>query len=260
MDHGIHGLWKRWSHPFARWSRFLQYDYYTYVICIPVCYITHERFIWSSHLAMLPDLVEEEDLTRANSTIQGITSISSIVGPVSGGVIYGLGGIQAAFLLNGISFVVSGISELFIQYEQVTKKIEKLHEVSTDLKEGFFFIKEHKGLLTLLGFALVLNFLMGPFVFVLVPYVLRTVIGFSSEQYGLIQTSFVTGILIGNVVIGTLLAKKRIKPMLCNGLLLQIGFTFVFVGLLFPHVLSYFGYASWTLFCLLFGTFMVILP
>jgi MFS family permease len=209
-------------------------------------------------LAMLPDLVEEEDLTRANSTIQGITSVSSIVGPALGGILYGVGGIQIAFLLNGISFILSGISEFFIQYYQITKKIEKVHEVITDLKEGFSFIKTHKGVLTLLVFALVLNFLMAPFVFVLIPFVLRTVIGFSSEQYGLLQTSFVTGILIGNIVIGTLLAKKKIKPMLCNGLLLQIGFTFVFVGLIFPQVLSRIGYASWTLFSLLFGTFMAI--
>lgn len=209
-------------------------------------------------LAMLPDLVEEEDLTKANSTIQGITSISSIVGPVLGGIIYGLGGIQTAFLINGISFVVSGISEFFIHYKQVTKKLEKVQEVLTDLKEGFFFIKEHKGLLTLLVFALVLNFLMGPFIYVLIPYVMREVIGFSSEQYGLLLTSFTAGILIGNVVIGTIFAKSRIKPMLCNGLLLQIGVTFVFVGLLFPQALSHVGYASWTLFCILFGTFMVI--
>lgn len=209
-------------------------------------------------LAMLPDLVKEKDLTKANSTIQGITSVSAIVGPALGGIIYGLGGIQIVFLINGISFMASGVSEFFIHYKQVTKKLERLQEVLTDLKEGFFFIKEHKGLLTLLVFALVLNFLMGPFVFVLVPYAMREVIGFSSEQYGLLLTSFTAGILMGNVFIGTLFAKSSIKSLLCNGLLLQIGATFVFVGLLFPQALSHLGYASWTLFCLLFGIFIVI--
>jgi len=207
-------------------------------------------------MAMLPDIVEENDLTRANSTMGAINSMSYIVGPALGGIIYGLGGIKIAFLINGVSFIASGVSELFIKYHQKTKKLGKIHEVIEDLKEGICFIKVHRGLLVLMIFALVINFLYSPLFAVLLPYVSRIVIKFSSEQFGMLQTSFMAGILIGNIIIGTLLAKSKVEKMLNRGLLAQMGFTFVFVALIFPQIVGRLGYASWTLFFALSLTFV----
>src|SRR6056297_2568109 len=86
--------------------------------------------------AMIGDIVPEEKLTRANSIIQGINSFSYIVGPAMGGILYGLAGIKVVFLVNGISFVLSALSEIFIDYEQTTEKV-KLSFKSTieDIKE-----------------------------------------------------------------------------------------------------------------------------
>lgn len=95
-----------------------------------------------STAAMLPDIVEAEDLTRANSIVGAIDSFSHILGPAIGGILYGLGGIKMALLVNGISFVGSGVSELFIRYFQKTKKIEKIAEVVDDLKGGITFVSK----------------------------------------------------------------------------------------------------------------------
>ena len=232
------------------------------LVTIPILFIAQfamslmNALFGPATMAMLPDIVKEDDLTRANSVIGAINSLSGILGPVLGGIIYGLGGIQIAFLINGISFVASGISELFIRYEQKTRKFEKVHEVVQDLKGGIHFVGAHKGLLTLLVFALVTNFLMAPVFGVLVPYVLRIVMNFSAEQYGMIQTSFVVGLLIGNIIIGTLLAKARIEKMLNGGLLIESVFMVFFVALIFPQAIEALGYASWALFSCMFVTFM----
>ncbi|MBU7017795.1 MAG: MFS transporter [Theionarchaea archaeon] len=232
------------------------------LVTIPILFIAQfamslmNALFGPATMAMLPDIVKEDDLTRANSVIGAINSLSGILGPVLGGIIYGLGGIQIAFLINGISFVASGISEVFIRYKQKTRRFEKVNEVVQDLKGGIHFVGARKGLLTLLVFALVTNFLMAPVFGVLVPYVLRIVMNFSAEQYGMIQTSFVVGLLIGNVIIGTLLAKARIEKMLNGGLLIESAFMVVFVALIFPQVIEILGYASWALFSCMFVTFM----
>lgn len=209
-------------------------------------------------LAMLPDIVKEKDLLRANSIIGSVNSISYIVGPALGGIIYAFGGLEAAFLINGISFMASGVSELFIRYQQATKKFEKVGEVVTDLKEGVSFVKTHRGLLILLVFALIINFLISPIFGVLFPYVLVVVIQFSPEQFGMLQTTFMIGLLIGNIIIGTLLAKSRVETMLKRGLLIQSGIVFVFAGLIFPQAIEALGYNSWTLFSALSVTFILI--
>lgn len=209
-------------------------------------------------MAMLPDIVEEEDLTQANSILGAINSGSYIVGPALGGIIYGLGGIKAAFLINGISFAASGVSELFIKYSQKTKKFEKIKEVLYDLREGIHFVRVHRGLLVLLAFALTLNFLATPIFTVLIPYVMRIVIKFSAEQYGMLQTSFMAGILIGNIILGALLAKAKVETMLNRALLIESVFLFAFVFLIFPQVIERLGYASWTLFFALSLIFVLI--
>ncbi|MFP4461664.1 MAG: MFS transporter, partial [Thermotogota bacterium] len=72
--------------------------------------------------AMLGDIVHNNDLNKANSIIQGINSFSFIVGPAMGGILYGLFGIEVVFLINGISFVLSALSEMFISYHQTTER------------------------------------------------------------------------------------------------------------------------------------------
>jgi uncharacterized membrane protein YuzA (DUF378 family) len=55
--------------------------------------------------------VSDEDLTRANSIVRGVNSFSYIVGPALGWILYGFFGIELVFIINGISFVASAISE-----------------------------------------------------------------------------------------------------------------------------------------------------
>lgn len=206
--------------------------------------------------AMLPDIVKEEDLMRANSLVEAVSSFSYIVGPVLGGVIYALGGVKAAFLVNSISFLGSGAAELFIEYHQESKRLEKVKDIITDLKEGITFIKACRGLLVLLLTGLAINFLLAPVFMVLIPYVMRVVMQFSSEQYGMLQTAFMGGVLIGNLIIGGVLAKARLEKLLTRGFILQMGVMFVFVALIFPRSIETLGYASWILFSAVFCTFI----
>ncbi len=213
-------------------------------------------FFGPATAAMLPDIVKEEDLTRANSIMRSLFNISYIAGPALGGIIYAAGGVKLAFFITGISLIGSGVSEIFIRYHQETKKLGSVGEVITDLREGISFIKVHKGLLTFLVFALVSNFFLSPIGYVLVPYVLRVVIEFSSEQYGMIQASIVVGSLIGNIIIGTILARAKIEKMLRGGLISGQVFNLVFAGLIFPQVIGFLGYASWISFSAIFIVFI----
>lgn len=208
--------------------------------------------------AMLPDIVEVEDLTRANSILGAVNSVSFIIGPALGGIIYAIGGIEIAFLINGVSFLGSGISEMFIRYSQKTKRFTGLHEVASDLREGLSFVKARHGLLIMLMIALVLNFLMSPLFSVVIPYVMRVIIKFASEQFGMLETSFMGGTLLGNVIIGAFLAKTKVRKMLNMGLLAESLVMVAFALIVFPQVLYLLGYASWLCFFVLFCTFVLM--
>ncbi|PNS00526.1 MFS transporter [Petrotoga miotherma DSM 10691] len=210
--------------------------------------------------AMLPDLVPIEFLTKANSVNSSINSVSNIIGPILGGIIYGFGGIKVVFLINGISFVISAISEMFITYVPHFEGKQKISFKSmfSDIKEGLVFIRGRKGLKELFLFAMIANFIMSPIFMIVFPYVLRQEIGFTSEQYGITQSSFTLGILIGSILIGTIFYKSNPKKSMTLGLIAEAIMFFIISGLFFPNIVTKFGGASWTLLIILYINLMLI--
>ena len=57
--------------------------------------------------AAFPSVVGEGDLTRANALISGTHSVSIMAGPVLGGLLVASSGVNAAFLLDAVTYLVS---------------------------------------------------------------------------------------------------------------------------------------------------------
>lgn len=210
--------------------------------------------------AMVPELVSGDDLRKANSHLGSINSSAQIVGPILGGIVYGFGGIKFVFLLNGISFVLSAISELYIKYKSITKSKEKISVkiFVTDFKEGFEFIKSNRNLLIVLFYACSANLLLGPAISIALPYALKKVIGFTAKEYGVISAMATTGILLGNIILATLLAKKSSKKLIKLGLFGVAVFNIIFAVTIFPNSVAYFGGASLTLFAIISSIFIIL--
>ncbi len=190
-------------------------------------------FFGAATNALFPELVPENELERANSVSSTFNIIAMLVGPAMGGLLYGIGGIMLPVLVNGLSFFGSGLFEMLIHYEWKTKKISNAKEIAKDLKEGLRFLRKSKYLLVLMTFALSLNALGQPFGAILLPYVIREVLKLSSLQFGLVESTFMAGAIVGNMVIALKLVKKPAKyifhSLVINGVILV-----VFIWLISP--------------------------
>ncbi len=203
--------------------------------------------------AMLPELVDESDLSRANAVRSGADSISMIIGPALGGIIYGFWGIKTIFLLNALSFIISAVCESFIIYRAKIRNLEKLSVKSffNDIFEIVTYIFKHQGLKQLFIFAMITNFLAIPVIMVGMPFILKKVIGFSNQQYSYLMTSFMLGVLFGNILIGSVFAGTSSKKMMKSGFIINSVF-FLLLGLtIFPKVVRYFGGTGWTYFAVI---------
>jgi MFS family permease len=209
----------------------------------------------ASSTAILPELVEEDKLMKGIATRGGIDAVSMIIGPALGGIIYGIFGIKTVFYLNGISFIISGICCTLIAYVNGDRNLEAftLKSFFTENSEVFYFIKKNKALLQLFSLALVTNFLVAPLFDIVLPYVVKRGIGFTSQQYGYLISFFTLGILLGNILIGTCLAKSSRKLIMKNSLLLQTVILMMFPAAVFPVTINYLGGHSLRLFVLLTG-------
>lgn len=91
---------------------------------------------------MIPGLVESDKLAKTNAKVATLRIMSGMIAPLVAVALYTRYGITLLFLINGISFLVSALSESMIKYKHVGKKsIAGIKGVFLDLKDGIMFIR-----------------------------------------------------------------------------------------------------------------------
>lgn len=186
----------------------------------------------------IPGLVTDKSLMKINAYSKSIQSISQILGPVLGGVVFGLISMKLFFLINGISFILSAISEMFIDFnfnEARVRKIEdkvkmSLGTVWMDIKEVIKFIKGNRILCVVMPFSISCNFFIAASFSVVLPYVINNVLGMSSVQYGIIEGAFPVGMLLAAIVIGKLPEQTKKRKSLFIGIM-GMGAACIIMGL-----------------------------
>lgn len=172
--------------------------------------------------AIIPVIVRDEYLNKANSMNSLIQSITSIVGLVSGGVLYSLIGISGIFVFNAVSYTGSGILEAFINISAVTNKYisfgKNNKHVFRELVEGYNYIKSQKGFYILMWFASIVNFVLVPINAVFVPYIFNQILKTNTRNYSYVGTANAIGVLIGGFIMSVLPQKDKANKTLKVGM------------------------------------------
>jgi len=192
--------------------------------------------------ALIPNIVQEEQLTKANSMAASIQSISGIVGLVVGGVLYALIGIKAIFILNAVSYVACGILENFIILPKETSEVNLSGDESNlnikegavvgnmlnELLESFKYIKNEKGFFILILFSAVINFVLTPVFAIYVPYIFNQVLKTSAQRYSIVSAAMSIGFLLGAAIVSRTFKGEKINKILrfCN-----IGITAIILAI-----------------------------
>ena len=125
--------------------------------------------------ALIPRIVEPEQLQQANAYFTIKSSLEGILGVVLAGVLYAALPIYTLFFLVGACFVASGVSEMLIRCphmpsaEQLTLRV-----AARDMRDGLRYLKGQKAILALLGAVLFINFFAAPITGNFLPYFVRT--------------------------------------------------------------------------------------
>jgi MFS transporter, DHA3 family, macrolide efflux protein len=144
------------------------------VVLVAMAALTHQLHVWMVFAAgiiigtggafftpavgsTLPDIVPRSRLMQGNSAFSLISTGSGILGNSVGGFLYQVLGAPFMFLANGISYLVSSASIVFIRIPKIITKREKQH-FFTDMRDGFVLIWRIRGLRFLFLSAAVLNF------------------------------------------------------------------------------------------------------
>ncbi|PUU86803.1 MAG: major facilitator superfamily protein, partial [Halanaerobium sp.] len=176
-----------------------------------------------------PALVRESGLVKINSQARVIESLSHILGPLMGGVIYGFVNLEGFILINAISFIISALIEYFIDYQynlQIEKDKENSNNLNTfifRLKEGFYYIFRSKNLKALVYIFIALNFFFNFTLIVPLPFLLNTIWKIDPDKYGIIQAALPVG-----MIAGALFTEKMMNKLSYNILIKKITFISAF--------------------------------
>ena len=125
--------------------------------------------------AMLPNIVEPEQLQQANAYFSIKSSMESILGVVLAGILYAVLPLNVLFLAVGSCFIASGISEMLIQYHHVpSSEPLSIHLAVSDMKEGVQYLRSQKAVLAIMGSVLFINFFITPVTGNFIPYFIKT--------------------------------------------------------------------------------------
>lgn len=182
----------------------------------------------------VPLLQTEGNLVKANAVVSQVAMLANLIGPVLGGVLYGLFGAMPIILVSGVCFFLSAVLELFIHipFQPLDAKTSILQIVKDDLRESIrFMTREQPDILRITLMIAVYSLFIVSTIMVGLPYMIRTVLGLSSQLYGAAQGLMAAAGIAGGIASGFL--ADRLKTSRLYWLLVLSGAALVPVGAAF---------------------------
>lgn len=181
--------------------------------------------------AVTPLLVPEDQLTRCAGYSQSVQSISYILSPVIAAFLYANWDLNEAIFLDVIGAAIACITVILIAIpaQNINENQEK-NSVLLDVKEGYYIIKEHKGLFTLIWIGAIFAFIYMP-VNALFPLMSMEYFGGTTTHASMVEIVFAVGMLLGGILLGVWGGFKNRGISIITSLLLM-GISLTIAGLL----------------------------
>ena len=164
--------------------------------------------------ASVPLLVSGDRLMAGNAVINQVNTLSGLLGPVIGGVMFTLWGIVPILLLSAICFTLSAIMELFIHIPHQTRPRSAgvLRVIGADLRECLRFVRtERPVFFSVACLAALFNLVLSAVMIVGVPILITQVLSMSDTLYGLSQGALALGGLCGGFFTAAVSSRLRLR-------------------------------------------------
>ncbi|MFW5794274.1 MAG: MFS transporter [Bacillota bacterium] len=204
------------------------------IIYIAVFFIAIQSAFFSPAVnALTPQIVDKDELVSASSIMQITNSVQNLAGLFFGALLYVHFGIIIMIFINAASFILSGISELFINIKEedlegtyeTRNKDERLtitaiqKRVYNDLKGAVqYLFSQGKPILMVMVIILISATLVTPWFSIGVPYMFKEYFNFTifEPEYILASTNFIesVGIILMSLIVAQIAFRFKIFQIL----------------------------------------------
>ncbi len=182
-----------------------------------------QAFHGTSLMALMPELVTEENMVRINTLDQTLTSASAIIGPVLGIALYTTLGFAAVLMLDALCAAFACICLALARIPYAKNSNPTSHGVIADLKQSASLINAEPGIKPLLVLVMLAMLLFLP-LGTLSPLMTYSWFGGDGFAASAIEAAAGIGLLAGSVIMLIWGGGKRLVPILViSGLLIGAG-------------------------------------
>lgn len=162
--------------------------------------------------ACVPQMQAGDNIIRGNALINQIASVSYLIAPMIGGILYAAFGLKPVMLASILCFFSTAFLECFIKldYRKNTSHEKIVSVVKNDISVSIqFLVREQTGILKMLFLAAVSRFFVMGLTIVGLPYLVRNVLGLGAEYYGAAESFLAVAAIAGSVAAGLLAGKLK---------------------------------------------------
>jgi len=212
--------------------------------------------------AILPSMVPKEKISRVNGANFLFSGLIFMVGPILSALLLELFPITYIFLIDGVTFLIAVVPLFLIKIPFTAKETRAVEKTSfmREFKDGFVIVKAIPGLLSMIIFAMIFNFIFRPFG-VLFPFFISMIHDGSAFHLAFLFGSIQVGNVIGSLI--TSIKKEWKNKIKINLIGEMVFFTFYLLIILAPYQNFYLmmigGFLGAIIFPITVATYLTIL-
>ena len=171
---------------------------------------------------LMIDLIPHDDMVRGQSVFSASNALINLVGKAFSGVLVAFLGVPLIVVLNGVSYLLSAVSEMFIRVPRTVQQGERVtvKGVLTDFGKAIKAIFADPCLKLFVPFVLLLNLLCSGPMSLFLPFCMEK--GLSMDMYGYLLSIQIAGSLLCVVALGIVkLSPKTRFSLMCVGFILS---------------------------------------
>lgn len=166
--------------------------------------------------AAVPFLVPRQGVVRATAVVSQISALSGLVGPVVGGLVFGLFGIGPVVAVSGVAFALSAVlivTTVRIPHDAVERSdAGVIRTVLGDISESLSFLRRDRPvILKAIFLAAGINLTLTALILVGTPVIVTQVLGLPNQYMGFAEGALALGGLAGGIAVGALASRLKIE-------------------------------------------------
>ncbi len=184
--------------------------------------------------ACIPTMLQGDNIMKGNAVVNQVASLSYLVAPMLGGVLYAMLGLKPVLYASVVCFFMTALFECFIKLscQHTLKQGGVLQIVKQDFLSSMQYIsKEQTSISKMLLLTAFSRFFVMGITIVGLPFLVRTVLGLNAKYYGAAESALAVATILGSIAAGVLAEKLKIHKL--SVLLASLGIFMIPAGIVF---------------------------